>query len=78
MFYVFMSMYKWSGQTKYQNINGPPDHLCCHKWSLWTIYARTTYVVIVHFLENKMSTVLTRDIEIGPIDLAATRLKFHP
>ena len=41
----FMSMHKWSGQTKYDDINGPPDHLCCHKWSPWTIYARTIYVV---------------------------------
>ena len=24
----FMFMYKWSCRTKYNRINGPPDHLC--------------------------------------------------
>ena len=31
-------VYKWSGQTNHDDINGPtiwshPDHLCCYKWS---------------------------------------------
>ena len=46
----FMYMHKWSGWTKYDDINVPPDYLCCHKWSLWTIYAQTIYVVTIHSL----------------------------
>ena len=32
-------------QTKYDHTNGPPDHLCCHKWSTGQFYSWTIYVV---------------------------------
>ena len=37
MFHLYNSklclcILKRSGRTKYDDINGPPDHLCCHKW----------------------------------------------
>lgn len=38
-------MHKRSGQTQYEDINAPLDHLCCRKWSLLTVYAQTICVV---------------------------------
>ena len=51
----FMSMCKWSGRAKYDDINGPPDHLCYHRWSLRTIYTQTTYRIGGNFRGIKNS-----------------------
>ena len=58
----FMSMHKYSSRTNYDDINGPPDLLCCHKWSPRTIYAQTicdsphfSYIVLqIHMFDHKI------------------------
>ena len=35
------SGHKWSGGTIFDIIGPAGDHLCCHKWSPWTTYAKT-------------------------------------
>ena len=54
----FMSMHKLSGRTKYDDINGPLNHLCCHEWSLRTIYAMTANSKSTHSYGNKSYTYL--------------------
>ena len=39
---------------------------------------RSTFKKIRSTFQNKRSTVITRDVGIGPADLAAARLEFHP
>ena len=54
---LFMSMHKRSGRTKYDDISGSPDYLCCHKWSLWTIYSQTINFVTIHSLVVCMADI---------------------
>ena len=58
----FMFRYKWSGKTIYDNITSPGDHLCCHKWSPWTTYAQTIYVVIVQLVKDSIFSVWVQGI----------------
>ena len=46
----FMSMNKWSGQTKYEDINGPPGPFMLSKMVPQTVYAQTIYVVTFHLI----------------------------
>ena len=41
-------MHKWSGRTKYDDINGPLDHLCCDKPRVaWPIFPFVFVIIII-------------------------------